>query len=160
MPAPIPALAFDPDRMEQVLSNLIGNALKFSPPGAAVTVRIVLEGGEVFTRVIDRGPGIPPDERRRIFDPFVRGSVQPPDARKGTGLGLAISRRIVKAHGGRIGVEETAGGGTTLWFSLPPPGRTEQTDGLRCFKKPATRFPGSSASRKQGLRHKNRPHQG
>lgn len=119
----LPELAFDPDRMEQVLSNLVGNALKFSPPGAGVTVRIACEGTEVVTRVVDRGPGIPPEERRRIFDPFVRGSVQPQGAAKGTGLGLAISGKIVKAHGGRIGVEETPGGGATFRFSLPLPPR-------------------------------------
>ena len=116
---PLPPLPFDRDRMEQVLSNMVGNALKFSPAGATVTVRVAREKGRVLTQVSDQGPGLPPEECKRIFVPFQRGSAQPVRGEKGTGLGLAISRKIVEAHGGRIGVESTVGRGSTFWYSLP-----------------------------------------
>jgi signal transduction histidine kinase len=119
---PAPPLVFDRDRMEQVLSNMVGNALKFSPPGGTVTVRLSAEEGGVVTRVSDQGPGIPPDERERIFMPFQRGSAVPAGGERGTGLGLAISRKIVEAHGGRIGVESVVGRGSTFWYVLPLPG--------------------------------------
>lgn len=110
----------DPDRLSQVLSNLILNAAKFSPPGGIVTVGAEpLPGGRVRTRIRDRGPGIPVEFRARIFQPF--SQAESGDSRRtgGTGLGLAISREIVTRLGGAIGFDDAPGGGTVFWFDLP-----------------------------------------
>jgi signal transduction histidine kinase len=117
-PGPLP-LAFDPNRMEQVLNNLIGNAVKFSPAGARVTVRVEASGAAVRTSVTDAGPGIPAGEIAGLFSPFHRGSAPLPAGERSTGLGLAIARRIVEAHGGTIGVESAVGRGSTFFFTLP-----------------------------------------
>jgi PAS domain S-box-containing protein len=110
----------DPDRLSQVLSNLILNAAKFSPPGGVVTVGAGrLPGGGVRTRIRDRGPGIPENFRGRIFQPFSQAESGDSRASTGTGLGLAISREIVKRLGGTIGFEDAPGGGTVFWFDLP-----------------------------------------
>jgi PAS domain S-box-containing protein len=113
----------DADRLAQVLSNLLLNAAKFSPAGAAVTVSAAPGAdGSVRTRVRDRGAGIPAEFRSRIFTPFAQADSG--DARRtaGTGLGLAISREIVEHLGGAIGFEDADGGGTTFWFDLPAAG--------------------------------------
>jgi PAS domain S-box-containing protein len=110
----------DPDRLSQVLSNLILNAAKFSPAGGVVSVGAeALPGGRVRTRIRDRGPGIPQEFRARIFQPF--SQAESGDSRRtgGTGLGLAISREIVTRLGGAIGFDDAPGGGTVFWFDLP-----------------------------------------
>lgn len=117
--APPPALLFDPDRMEQVLNNLLGNAVKFSPQGGRIVVRVAVRGGVVATSVADAGPGIPADELPTLFKPFYRGSAPLPPGERSTGLGLAIARRLVEAHGGEIGVESEVGRGATFTFTLP-----------------------------------------
>lgn len=110
----------DPDRLSQVLSNLILNAAKFSPAGGVVTVGAArLPGGAVRTRIRDRGPGIPESFRTRIFQPFSQAESGDSRATTGTGLGLAISREIVTRLGGAIGFEDAPGGGTVFWFDLP-----------------------------------------
>lgn len=107
----------DPHRIGQVLDNLVGNALKFTPEGGAVTVAAEPEGdGRVRFRVADTGPGIPAEHRDRIFGRFHQ--VDRSDGR-GVGLGLTIARAIVEAHGGEIGVDSEPGDGTTFWFTLP-----------------------------------------
>ncbi len=112
-------LSFDPNRMEQVLNNLIGNAVKFSPEGAGIVVRVTREDGWVRTSVADHGPGIPAEELPRLFTPFHRGSAPQPTGERSTGLGLVIARRIVEAHGGEIGVVSEVGRGSTFTVSLP-----------------------------------------
>jgi len=112
-------IPFDPNRMEQVLNNLVGNAVKFSPAGSRIVVRVSSEGEFVRVSVIDSGPGIPPEELAALFRPFYRGSVPLPPGERSTGLGLPIARRIVEAHGGKIGVESQPGRGSTFWFTLP-----------------------------------------
>lgn len=119
------AAVFDPSRMEQVLNNLIGNAVKFSGDGTRVTVRVECAAGCLRVSVADQGPGIPAGELRAIFKEFHRGTVRPAAGERSTGLGLAIARRIVEAHGGTIGVESEVGQGSTFFFTLPAaPGAT------------------------------------
>jgi PAS domain S-box-containing protein len=110
----------DPDRLLQVLTNLLANAIKFSPPsGGTVWLDATQTAGELVFRVRDEGCGIRPDKLESIFDRFVQ--VGDGDAHKkgGTGLGLAICRGIVKQHGGHIWAESTVGAGTTLCVALP-----------------------------------------
>jgi len=112
-------IPFDKNRMEQVLNNLIGNAVKFSPAESRIVVRVSRAGEFVRTSVIDSGPGIPAEEMTALFKPFYHGSAPLPPGERITGLGLPIARRIVEAHGGKIGVESQVGHGSTFWFTLP-----------------------------------------
>jgi len=116
-------IPFDRNRMEQVLNNLLGNAVKFSPAGSRIVVRVSREGEIVRVDVIDGGPGIPSGELTALFKPFHRGSAPLPPGERSTGLGLPIARRIVEAHGGEIGVESQVGHGSTFWFTIPATGR-------------------------------------
>jgi len=119
LPDKLGEVAFDPDRLEQVLNNLVGNAVKFSPPGTVVAVEVSRSGGWVTTRVIDQGPGIPAEEQGVLFQPFARTSVRPSAGEKSSGLGLAITRKLVEGHGGTVGVDSAVGRGSTFWFTLP-----------------------------------------
>lgn len=116
-------IPFDPNRMEQVLNNLVGNAVKFSPAGGRIVVRVCREGDFVRVSVVDGGPGIPAAELPALFNPFYRGSAPLPPGERSTGLGLPIARRIVEAHGGTICVESEPGRGSTFSFTLPVAGR-------------------------------------
>lgn len=109
----------DAERLDQVLDNLLSNAVKFSPHGSTVTVSADRFNGHARISVHDQGPGIPPDERDRLFTDFGKLSVRPTAGEASTGLGLAICRRIIEAHGGKIGVESEPGEGATFWFTLP-----------------------------------------
>lgn len=120
---PLPRVTGDSDRLAQVFTNLLDNAIAYTPSGGQVTVHTMQQGDGVAVRIKDNGPGIPAEDLDRIFERFyqvdksrVRG------ARKGTGLGLTISREIVEAHGGRIQAESQEGGGTcfTVWLPLAP----------------------------------------
>ena len=102
----------------RVLVNLIENALKYSPPGAPVEVVARRTGDLLELAVCDRGPGVPPDERERIFEPFYRSAGRPPDAGS-AGLGLSIARRLAEAQGGRLRYEPREGGGSLFVFSVP-----------------------------------------
>ena len=112
----LPRAPVDVVQIDQVLTNLIENAAKFSPPGAPITVSATRWEDSVEVRVSDRGPGIPPEERRALFEPFARGEGE---RAGGTGLGLSIGRAIVASHGGKIWIEGSPGGGTTVVFQLP-----------------------------------------
>lgn len=98
----LPTVSFDQGRIEQVLDNLIMNAVKFSRPHTAITVSVALEGEQVVTSVVDHGPGIPPKELPNVFKAFTKTSVKPTGGEKGAGLGLAIAKRIVEEHGGDL----------------------------------------------------------
>jgi len=111
-----PMVLVDGLLIEQVLINLLENALKFSPPGTPIEVSLSAADREVLVEVADRGPGIPDGEEKHIFEKFYR--VDPTKA-GGVGLGLTICRGIVEAHGGRIWVEKRAGGGAAFRFTLP-----------------------------------------
>jgi signal transduction histidine kinase len=108
----------DADRLLQVLTNLISNAVKHAPRGSAVELDVRQKRGQVRVRVTDRGPGVPDEHRARLFDKFVR--VRPGDASAtdGFGLGLSIARAIVVRHRGSIGLEEGDGPGTTFFVEL------------------------------------------
>jgi len=120
------SLSADPDRIIQALTNLIGNAVKFSEPGSTVRVACARRDAEVLFEICDDGRGIPADQLEPIFGRFAQ--VDASDARQkgGTGLGLAICRSIIDQHGGRIWAESVPGHGATLSFVLPaPPGAGE-----------------------------------
>ena len=116
LPDSIPQVAADRDRILQVFSNLIDNAIKFTPEGGRITVRAKPGVGEVVFSVQDTGSGIPEEQRARLFDPFWQARRA---RRAGAGLGLAIARGIVQAHGGRMEVESEVGKGTTMSFTVP-----------------------------------------
>lgn len=103
----------------QVLVNLIGNALKYTPPGSTVRLSAVRQGSEAVLSVADDGPGIPPEEKEKIFDMFYVGNNPASAGRKSLGLGLALCRTIVNAHGGRIWVEDNSPHGAVFSFTLP-----------------------------------------
>jgi signal transduction histidine kinase len=115
----LPAVRADRHRVMQVLSNLIGNSLKFTPPEGWVRVRARLSGDEVAFSVSDTGPGIPKENMGDIFSPYWQAKRA---ERLGAGLGLAIARGIVEAHGGRIWVESEPERGTDFYFTLPVDG--------------------------------------
>ncbi len=119
---PLPAkLRFDPDKLRQVINNLLSNACKFSPPDTVITVRTTVAPGACTVAVQDQGPGVPENERHKLFQDFGRTSVRPTGGEKSTGLGLAICRRIMVAHGGSIAAEPCPGGGSSFSFTLPVP---------------------------------------
>jgi two-component system, OmpR family, sensor histidine kinase KdpD len=114
LPSDLPPIRTDAAQLQRALVNVLENALKFSPPDTTVILRAERRGDEVILRVDDQGPGVPPDETVRIFEPFhhSRGS-------GGSGLGLAIAQGFVAANGGRIWVEPRASGGASFLVALP-----------------------------------------
>jgi len=114
----------DRDRILQVFDNLIGNAIKFTPPGGCITVGAELNNDDVLFFVRDTGPGILREEQPYLFDRFWQARKE---GRLGVGLGLPIVKAIVAAHGGRVWVESTPGRGATFFFSIPTAPRTETT---------------------------------
>lgn len=121
VPATLPDARFDRLRLERVLDNLLGNALKYSPSGGRIGVRArtVDAGGRPFVEVSieDEGPGVPTAERERIFHAYVRGDAG--SGAGGLGLGLSIARRLVTSQGGTLGVEGSPRGGSRFFFTLP-----------------------------------------
>jgi signal transduction histidine kinase len=115
-PRELPTIQADPSRLQQVLSNVIGNAIKFTPEGGAIAVQAIVAQGDVRFSVRDSGPGISAEDLPRLFDRHWRARRT---AHLGAGLGLAIARGIVEAHGGRIWAESDAGRGATFHFVLP-----------------------------------------
>jgi K+-sensing histidine kinase KdpD len=114
-----PIVDADPRRIEQVIRNLLDNAVKYSPDGGLVVVRGQMATGEVIVSVADNGIGIAPEHLNRLFEKFFRVKSPVGDKVRGTGLGLPVSRTIVESHGGRIWAESELGKGTTISFSLP-----------------------------------------
>ncbi len=107
----------DRGRLHQVLTNLVGNAVRYSPPGCAVVLQAKAVSAGVRVSVSDRGPGVPADDIGRVFERYYRGPTE--GVHTGRGLGLYIARGIIEAHGGRIGVDAGPDRGSTFWFDLP-----------------------------------------
>ncbi|MFD6951362.1 histidine kinase [Nocardiopsis sp. TSRI0078] len=116
-PGGLPPVVADPGLLERVLANVLGNALRFSPPGRPPTVTASWTGDQVELLVADHGPGVPEQERERMFVPFQR--LGDTDNESGLGLGLALSRGLMEAMGGSLRPETTPGGGLTLRLALP-----------------------------------------
>jgi two-component system sensor histidine kinase BaeS len=115
----LPLINVEPDRVRQILVNLITNAHEYSPEGASIQVAARAVGAEVEIAVSDNGPGIPADQLERIFERFTRGDAGLTQRVGGTGLGLAISKSLVELHGGSISAESTVGQGSTFRVMLP-----------------------------------------
>ena len=115
----LPMIVGDRNRLEQVMMNVIGNAIKYTPDGGTITVDAGVKGGNVWMEVADTGIGIPSKDRERIFDRFYRVDKARSRESGGTGLGLSIAREIVQRHGGTIGLVRHEGPGTTVRVVLP-----------------------------------------
>ena len=114
-----PRVTADPDRLAQVLRNLLANAVRYTPAGGSVTLAATPAGSAVELSVTDTGAGMAPADLERVFDRFYRGDKSRSRGSGGTGLGLAIAKSLVEAMGGRIGAESTPGQGSRFWFTLP-----------------------------------------
>ncbi|HEX6204811.1 MAG TPA: HAMP domain-containing sensor histidine kinase [Solirubrobacterales bacterium] len=119
LPPGLPLIDVEPDRIRQILVNLLTNAHEYSPEGASITVAARAVGAEVEISVSDNGQGIPEDQLGRIFDRFTRGDAGLTQRVGGTGLGLAISKSLAELHGGSIAAESTVGVGSTFRVRLP-----------------------------------------
>jgi signal transduction histidine kinase len=119
IPENLPTIRADGDRLAQAIGNLVSNAIKYTPTGGVVTVSAGVKDTELWIRVQDTGPGIPPDEMDKIFTPFYRGT-QGKRFPQGMGLGLSIAHDLIAAHGGKIDVQSTPGLGSifTIWLPL------------------------------------------
>ena len=133
--APLPALPCDPERIAQVLDNLVTNAIKFTPPGGRVAVTLRPAAGGVSIEVSDTGMGISGPDQQRIFDTFFRSETAVRRAIPGTGLGLAITKAIIDAHHGSIAVDSREGLGTTFRVWLP---RQQAAPGQAAGRRPGT----------------------
>ena len=119
-PESVPNILGDEARMGQVFTNLIGNAIKFTPDNGEVNVKVEADGNLLHVEVIDTGPGIPPEERQKIFDKFYQLSDISTRQQGGSGLGLSISKSIVEAHGGKLWIDDgNQGKGSNFQFVLP-----------------------------------------
>lgn len=129
LPQELPLVPIDDVLIEQVLINLLDNAIKHTPTGTAIELSARADGGAVTVQVADRGPGLPPGDAQRIFQKFYRSQ---PVSSRGAGLGLAICQGIVEAHGGRIWADNRPGGGAVFVFTIPlngAPPEPEKPDG-------------------------------
>jgi nitrogen-specific signal transduction histidine kinase/tetratricopeptide (TPR) repeat protein len=115
----IPSLPVDRDALSQALNNLLDNAFKFSPAGAAVEVRVRKNVGNAIIEVADHGIGIPPDDLEKVFDKFYQGKHAVKQSAKGTGLGLTLVKHTAEAHGGNVSVKSRIGEGSTFTLTLP-----------------------------------------
>jgi two-component system, OmpR family, sensor histidine kinase BaeS len=114
----MPVVRADPLRLDQVIGNLVSNAIKFTPGGGTVKIEAGNSGSDTWIRISDTGPGIPPEAQEKMFEPFVRGG-QGRRFPQGMGLGLSIARELVEAHGGRLELESEPGLGSKFTVWLP-----------------------------------------
>ncbi len=115
----LPTVAVDPQRIEQVLLNLLDNACRYTPPGGRIALSAYREDGAVHVSVRDGGPGIAPEDLPHIFERFYRGDKSRARSSGGTGLGLSIAKALIEAHGGRIWAENAPQGGACFHFTVP-----------------------------------------
>jgi signal transduction histidine kinase len=119
VPPELPRVLADREKVERIMSNLVGNAIKYTPGGGKITITASPQNSHVVVSIADTGPGIPSGDRERIFERFARIK-ENSSSRKGFGLGLSFCRLAVEAHGGRIWVEEGQNGvGSRFMFTLP-----------------------------------------
>jgi signal transduction histidine kinase len=118
-PQSMPLVEMDPMKIEQVMHNLLTNAVKFSPEETMIRVSVSLDRDQVRVAVADQGPGIPEEDIKKLFQPFSKTSVQATGGEKSTGLGLAIVKKIIQGHRGNIWVESAVNQGSTFFFTLP-----------------------------------------
>ncbi|MGZ3610060.1 MAG: ATP-binding protein [Ktedonobacteraceae bacterium] len=119
IPDDLPPVQLDYLEIEQVLTNLIENTVRYTPSDSPIDVGVQTEGDHMVISVADRGPGIPPADLERVFDKFYRVLGRAAERQTGSGLGLAVSKGLVEAHGGRIWAENREGGGAVFRFTLP-----------------------------------------
>jgi two-component system phosphate regulon sensor histidine kinase PhoR len=117
IPSNLPPILVDRGRIEQVLLNLVHNAIKFTPPGGSITVKAANVNGGLLVSVVDTGIGMSETEMQRVFERFYKADRSRRSV--GSGLGLAIAKHIVLGHQGAIGAESAVGKGSTFWFTLP-----------------------------------------
>jgi len=115
----IPPLKADRVRLERILHNLIENAVKYSPKGGEVRISAQQKDNELIVCVSDQGPGISPDDQKRLCQSFEQLAISNRRAMQGVGLGLKVCRTLVEAHGGKIWVESQLGAGSSFYFTLP-----------------------------------------
>lgn len=114
-----PRITMDASKIEQVITNLVSNAIEHTPPATRVTITLSHDSQMVFFSVQDEGQGIPADEMEKIFKPFEKTSVKKTGGEKSTGLGMLISRKIIEAHGGHVWADSPPGQGATFNFQIP-----------------------------------------
>ncbi|MFQ5688386.1 MAG: sensor histidine kinase [Candidatus Scalindua sp.] len=117
--AKIRLLRFDPERIKQVINNLLNNAIAFSPENTIINIVVSENNRHITTKIIDNGPGIPEGEISKIFEEFYKNGCHSKGFTKSTGLGLAIVKKIIETHGGKVGVQSKEGKGATFYFTLP-----------------------------------------
>jgi two-component system sensor histidine kinase KdpD len=130
VPADLPLVPFDAISIEQVLVNLLDNALEYTPEGTPLDVNVTRTQDGIALEVLDRGPGLPPGTEQRVFEKFFRAHPGNDGKSRGIGLGLAISRGIIEAHHGKITAANRQGGGASFRFTLPIEGTPPVMDAL------------------------------
>ena len=146
VPDGFPLVLADPGLLERVLANLFSNALRYSPAGRPPELHAALDGGRVRLEVADHGPGVPDEQKERIFEPFERVG----DRHPGVGLGLAVARGFAEAMGGRIGAFDTPGGGLTVRVTLPAASADRSASRASGPRGSGPRGSGQSAPRPSG----------
>ena len=119
LPEGLPKVHLDPIRVERILHNLIDNAIKYSPQGGKVEISARVENGSLVACISDQGPGISPENQRRLFQSFERLELKHGRSIQGVGLGLKVCRMLVEFHDGKIWVDSELGKGSKFYFSLP-----------------------------------------
>jgi two-component system sensor histidine kinase KdpD len=119
LPADMPLILVDGSLFEQALTNLLENAVRYTPAGSRIEIAATKAGDQVEIRISDNGPGLPAGMENRVFEKFFQGDRRAPDSRRGVGLGLAICKGIVEAHGGTIVARNRPQGGAEFTIRLP-----------------------------------------
>jgi signal transduction histidine kinase len=123
-------------KIEQVITNLLDNAMKFTPPGGRITITLEHDGQFLKTSIQDTGVGIPPEKRSKIFERFYRVEQESPSKVNGTGLGLHIAKNLIEMHGGQISVTSDVGKGSEFSFTLPAILGRDHGDNLKGYQRP------------------------